>query len=61
MGEILTIILRCHGAAILLTDQRDGSESMKRLDVGLSATKGDPFSRGWERYCIQSWLGGIVR
>jgi hypothetical protein len=30
--ELLTIFQGCHGAAILLTDQRDGSEKIGRLD-----------------------------
>ena len=39
--ELLTISRGCHGTAILLTDQRDGSERMSWLDRA-AARPGDP-------------------
>src|SRR5215813_4244279 len=68
--EILTLSLRCHGAAILLTDQRDGSERTKRFDEWQARPKGTPFQgvgraamsdRGRAGSCGKRWgrLTGI--
>jgi lipopolysaccharide export system permease protein len=46
LRELLTISLRRHGMAILLTDQTDGSERVSRLEIA-DATEGDPPKRGW--------------
>src|SRR5581483_11336478 len=58
--EKLTISSPRHGAAILLTDQRDGSEKIGRLDR-CGATFGDPFSEGFGCGAVRPWQGGIVR
>jgi len=43
--ELLTISKGCHGPAILLTDQRDGSESVDGWTV-CGATMGIPAHKG---------------
>ncbi len=44
--ELLTISRGCHGAAILLTDQRDGSEKVSRLEQWRRDHRGSRF-RDW--------------
>src|SRR5712671_2192423 len=41
-NEILVIICSCHGSAILLTDQRDGSEKISRRGKWRRDQRGTP-------------------
>jgi len=58
--ELLTISRGRHGSAILLTDQRDGSEKVCRLVLPMRP-KGDPLNQGAVAAEARGATRGIVR